>query len=149
ISWWQRIAVAADLVLVWTLWPSVARGEMSWITWNDLRDRKIAVAALLSLVPLLLVFTIATFPGELLDKYVPSAPFVPTNWPSLKPKTIEANGKIEPQEPTSAARREEDAGKGESKTLEQGLSVTVLWKSMQWTSPHQLLVEGAVDFTTR
>src|SRR5262249_9891867 len=27
ITWWHRIAVLADLVLLWMLWPSIARGE--------------------------------------------------------------------------------------------------------------------------
>ena len=68
IAWWQRIAVVIDLALLWALWPSVARGEMAWIGWRDLRRRKVAVVALLSLVPVFFVFTIATFPGEWLDR---------------------------------------------------------------------------------
>lgn len=79
ITWWHRLAVLADLALLWKLWPSVARGEMTWITWRDLRHGKVAAAALVSLAPLLLVFTIATFPGEWLDK-LPSVRFVPMAW---------------------------------------------------------------------
>lgn len=68
ITWWQRLAVAADLGLLWMLWPSVARGEMTWIWRDDIRLSTVVPATLLSLVPFLLVFTIATFPGEWLDE---------------------------------------------------------------------------------
>lgn len=27
ITWWQRIAVVLDLLLLWSLWPPIARGE--------------------------------------------------------------------------------------------------------------------------
>ena len=67
IAWWQRIAVVCDLALLWTLWPSVARGEASWIEWRDFRRVKVALAALGSLVPIALVFVVITFPGERLD----------------------------------------------------------------------------------
>jgi hypothetical protein len=77
ISWWQRITVMADLALLWLLWPSVARGETASIAWHDLRNAKVAACALASLVPLLLVFAIATFPGEWLHRNPISAPFIP------------------------------------------------------------------------
>ena len=67
ITWWQRFAVLIDLILLWTLWPSIAVGEATWIHWRDFRRPKISSLALASLVPLLLVCTIATFPGEWLD----------------------------------------------------------------------------------
>jgi hypothetical protein len=35
IAWWQRIAVVADLALLWALWPSVARGETTRLGWRD------------------------------------------------------------------------------------------------------------------
>ena len=77
VSWWQRIAVVADLVLLWTLWPSVARGERSSIHWRDVRRPNVAAAAAASALPVLLVLTIATFPGEWLDKNRLSVPIVP------------------------------------------------------------------------
>jgi uncharacterized protein YjbI with pentapeptide repeats len=67
ITWWQRIAVACDLALLWALWPSVARGEASRITWRDFRRVRVAAAALASLATIVLVFGIITFPGESLD----------------------------------------------------------------------------------
>jgi uncharacterized protein YjbI with pentapeptide repeats len=77
VSWWQRIAVIADLVLLWALWPSVARGETSAIAWRDLRRPHVAAAAVASLVPILLVFTVATFPGEWLNRNPVSASIIP------------------------------------------------------------------------
>lgn len=67
-TWWHRIAVVADLVVLWTLWPSVARGEMTWIALRDFRRVKVIVLTLVSLIPVFLVITIATFPGESLNQ---------------------------------------------------------------------------------
>src|SRR5438132_2868389 len=68
ISWWQRFAVVMDLILLWLLWPPIARGETALLTWNDLGRGRVAAWLPASLLPLLLVFTIATFPGEWLDQ---------------------------------------------------------------------------------
>jgi hypothetical protein len=46
ISWWHRIAVLADIALLWTLWPSIARGETAWLSWRDLRRGNIVALAL-------------------------------------------------------------------------------------------------------
>jgi Pentapeptide repeats (8 copies) len=67
ITWWHRIAVVADIVLLWLLWPSIARGETVQLKWRDLRRGKILGLAVASLMPVLLVAVIATFPGEWLD----------------------------------------------------------------------------------
>jgi hypothetical protein len=64
ITWWQRIAVFVDLILLWLLWPPIARGETALLAWNDLRRARMAAWLPVSLLPLLLVFTVATFPGE-------------------------------------------------------------------------------------
>ncbi len=84
ITWWQRLAVVADLALLWTLWPSVARGETTRLGWRDLRRAKVAGWGLVSLVPVLLVFTIATFPGEWLHDSLPPMRFVPIKIPGLE-----------------------------------------------------------------
>jgi uncharacterized protein YjbI with pentapeptide repeats len=78
IAWWQRLVVVADLALLWTLWPSVARGETMSIGWRDFRHWRAAAAAVASLMPVFLVFTIATFPGEWLHENLPSARFIPS-----------------------------------------------------------------------
>ncbi len=105
IAWWQRLTVVADLVLLWMVWPSIARGDTTGITLGDFRRGKVAAVVLASLAPVLLVFTIATFPGEWLERNLPPVRFVPTKWSTPK--------------------------------------------SMGWSSLHELLVAGAVDFVAR
>jgi hypothetical protein len=68
VAWWQRIAIFADLAILWMFWPSVARGESIELAWRSMRRGKVAAMALASLVPMLLAFTIATFPDEWLDR---------------------------------------------------------------------------------
>jgi uncharacterized protein YjbI with pentapeptide repeats len=107
IALWLRIAVLLDVILLWTLWPSVTRGKLTRIGMHDFRciylvpfalakllksiavarsssngrsARKawhvlhrvsrggsIVVAAVLSLLLILVVFTISTFVGEWLE----------------------------------------------------------------------------------
>ena len=81
ISWWQRLAVIIDLVLLWTLWPAIVRGETASIKWADFRRGSVAAAAIVSIALLLLAFTVATFPGEWLDKSPLTARFIPTRDP--------------------------------------------------------------------
>lgn len=77
-SWWQRVAVFLDLVLLWLLWPSIALGAS--LRWREFARIKTAGLLLLSAVPALLVFTVATFPGEWLNENSPAMPLVPPEW---------------------------------------------------------------------
>jgi Pentapeptide repeats (8 copies) len=77
ISWWHRIAVLADIVLLWILWPPIARGKRAGLSRADLRHGKIVALAFASLVPVLLVTAIATIPGEWPQDNLPSLQFVP------------------------------------------------------------------------
>jgi hypothetical protein len=48
ITWWQRIAVALDLALLWLLWPPIACGQTTLVAWRKFKRDKIvawAVAA--------------------------------------------------------------------------------------------------------
>jgi uncharacterized protein YjbI with pentapeptide repeats len=111
--WWQRLAVVADLVLLWILWPSVARGEITRLKWRDLRRSNVAAPALASLLPIVLVFSIGTFPGEWLDTRLPSVKLVPTKlglglmnwasvgWTSLHELLVEGEIDIIARKPTS------------------------------------------------
>ena len=80
VSWWQRIAVVIDLVLIWMLWPFIARGTNTWLHRRDFLRVRIAGLVLLSFLPALLVLTVATFPGEGLHEHLPGVRFVPTSW---------------------------------------------------------------------
>src|SRR5271156_6038764 len=68
ITSWQRIAVAVDLILLWILWPPIARGGTARLGWNDFKCVKVLAWMLASTLPVLLVGTIATFPGEWLEE---------------------------------------------------------------------------------
>lgn len=111
ITTWQRIAVAIDLILLWTLWPPIARGEAILLGWNDFKRSKVLAWLPVSLLPVILMFTIATFPGEWLEKTLPTLSIIPTSWPPWKPQAHQPQPK-------------------------------------RWTSLHELLVAGEVDYLT-
>src|SRR5262249_33743672 len=127
------------ILLLWTLWPSIARGHTTWISWRDFHRPKFITLLLASLLPLLLVFTIATFPGEWLESNLPSLPLVPTKWPTLG-------------ESTSLLLSEEE-GRGRFwptvSVLGFRSTISTLVHSMEWSSPHDLLVAGDVDLVAR
>jgi uncharacterized protein YjbI with pentapeptide repeats len=107
ITWWHRIAVVIDLALLWALWPSVARGETTRLTWRDFKKAGVITAAALSVLPVLLVFTIATFPGEWLGRDPERAPFVqelgrrPLSWATLHDVLFDGDIDIVAGKPTS------------------------------------------------
>ena len=72
ITWWQRLAVVLDLVLLWVLWPEIERSESGRPSWWRLGWLRTSMLACATAVALPLVFVIATFPGELLDGALPS-----------------------------------------------------------------------------
>jgi hypothetical protein len=81
ISIWQRIAVFIDVALLWMLWFRVTRGEAALLRWRIIWRRKSAWGwGLVSLIPLLLVFFVVTFPHESLDNIVPSVGVIPNKW---------------------------------------------------------------------
>jgi hypothetical protein len=112
ISWWQRLIVAADIVLLWVLWP-----------WADFRRGKVVAYLAASFVPVLLVFTVATFPGEWLEN-LPSVRIIPTNWPPWKSQTALLDDGPAPND------------------------VPALPSGTRWTSLHELLFAGGVDLVT-
>ena len=90
ITWWQRITVVADLVLSWCLWPPIARGQASWLGWSDFGRVKVWALLLVSVLPVLLMFTIATFPGEWLEEKLPSVRLIPTTWQAWTLPSVQA-----------------------------------------------------------
>jgi hypothetical protein len=163
ITWWHRIAVAIDLVLLWLLWPPILRGETRLLGLRDFGRGWVVTGLAASLLPLFLVFIIATFPGEWAPgewgrEHLQSAAWVPTKWPDL-PSPAEGN----------RAKRSAGAGTTSSaevptlwqsaidgwhrvgeNLIDAGNSIhqnaTFAWNSMGWTPPYRLLVEGEVDY---
>jgi hypothetical protein len=90
-----------------------------------LRSVTVWVWLLLSLLPILLVSTIATFPGELLDEVLPSWSFVPTSW------TWTRIGLPWPLEFLMTGK------------------AAVVWRPTEWDSPHALLVGGVLNDVTQ
>ena len=76
VTWVQRLAVFADVFLLWLLWPAVLDGQ-SKIAWPQVWRHK--VFTVLSLVPIWLAFITATFPGELIDEWIGPWEIIPQN----------------------------------------------------------------------
>jgi uncharacterized protein YjbI with pentapeptide repeats len=138
VTWWQRIAVILDIALLWTLWPSIARVH-----------RRAAGAAIASVATILIVFTLATYPGEWLDRTMPSVPFVPTKWPQSNTEISQANS------PAAALSAPSIRGNGNSTGTEQAEPAGAMQRfvasleSMGWTSLYTLIIAGDVNPTTR
>jgi hypothetical protein len=78
VTMWHRLAVVIDLVLLWILWPRIARVETVGLGLSDFKGIKIQALLAMSILPGLLAVTIATFPGEWLEETVPAVRLIPT-----------------------------------------------------------------------
>jgi uncharacterized protein YjbI with pentapeptide repeats len=89
VTWVQRFAVLADVILLWLLWPAVLNGR-SKLMWRLERRGKgwpgvlgltcryiLGLAA--SLIPVGLAFTAATFPSEWMDGHIGNKQWIPPN----------------------------------------------------------------------
>ncbi|RXT52283.1 pentapeptide repeat-containing protein [Bradyrhizobium betae] len=85
VSWWQRIAVVIDLVLIWAIWPSINRGVIARLRLRDFLHWPVAASALASLLVIMMVGAVATFPGEWLHTALPTLRIVPAAWSSDEP----------------------------------------------------------------
>jgi uncharacterized protein YjbI with pentapeptide repeats len=71
VTWWHRVAICLDLLLVWILWPLVSRSAEEWRATETpthksaLRD---VITGCVSLVIVVLAFTALVIPGEGLEK---------------------------------------------------------------------------------
>lgn len=90
ITNWHRLAVVIDLVLLWFLWPPIARGDTTRLKWDDFKRLKILAWSLASTLPVLLVCTIATFPGEWLEENLPPVRLIPTTWAAWTLPSVQA-----------------------------------------------------------
>jgi uncharacterized protein YjbI with pentapeptide repeats/outer membrane protein OmpA-like peptidoglycan-associated protein len=85
ITWCHRGAVFADLALVWLTWPAILIGSSDFLLPTFRRGK---VAALTTAFTLLISFTIATYPGEFIDRVLPSVRLVPTTLPPLERRDL-------------------------------------------------------------
>jgi hypothetical protein len=95
ITWWQRIAVVIDFILLWILWPPIARGDSTQLRSTDFTRVKILTWLLASFLSFLLVVTIATFPGEWLEENLWPVRLIPTTraaWTLPSVQAIQAAG---------------------------------------------------------
>ena len=90
ITVWQRFIVVIDLVLLWILWPRIARGEATGLGWRDFKRASVRAWLVVSFLPVLLVVTIATFPGEWLEESLPPERLIPTTWEAWTLPSVEA-----------------------------------------------------------
>jgi uncharacterized protein YjbI with pentapeptide repeats len=147
VTWWHRFAVLLDVLLLWALWPLIANGAPAWLGLRNLRRREAVGLAVASLSPLLVVFTLATYPGERLDTMW-SVPLVPTKWPQLNSQTPPIQ--ISPDRCAPDAEDNPNAGAA-TKTADIGgfQHFVALVKSMGWSSLYTVVIAGGVDPTTR
>jgi hypothetical protein len=68
------MVVVLDLVILWFLWPPIARGNAALLRLSDFKRVKVQAWLLVSFLPVLMVVAIATFPGERLDEKLASVP---------------------------------------------------------------------------
>jgi uncharacterized protein YjbI with pentapeptide repeats len=96
IAWWLRIAVVIDVVLLWILWPRILREEAAGLRSSDFKRLKVQAWLLVSILPVLLVVTIVTFPGEWLEENLWPVRLIPTTraaWTLLpSPEAIQKEG---------------------------------------------------------
>jgi uncharacterized protein YjbI with pentapeptide repeats len=89
LTWAHRLAILADLILLWLLWAAVlnsrsklmwrlARTGKGWRSGLALTGRYIA-GLTACLVPIGLAFTAATFPGERMDEWIGERQWIPPN----------------------------------------------------------------------
>ncbi|MDE5441196.1 hypothetical protein GWG65_06960 [Bradyrhizobium sp. CSA207] len=140
VTWWQRVAVVIDLALIWVLWPSINRGEISRLELRDFLRWRVAASAFASLLTILMVGTIATFPGEWLHTALPSVPVVPTT--RLADEPYEEGWNLAP---TLAV----DAGPFERWRFAFLSRIEDLLLNVKFRSLHTLLIAGDVDPVTR
>ena len=121
----QRIVILIDLALVWYFWPRIRSNDQP----IQLRRRLLnLVGVLASFYVVIFTVSIASFPGEWIDKHLPAVRVIPTTWLYLK----QAN---------SNSDSEKDSDK--SPPIERHLPG---WPSPNnWTSLHEWLFGGEVN----
>jgi uncharacterized protein YjbI with pentapeptide repeats len=172
VTWWQRLAVILDLSLVWSLWPFIIGGLPLTVGWRSRFFRYVFGGELLTILTVIFVFMIATFPGEFLDsipfsvRFIPIPAAQPSRSPTYPPGGLRipagrqmlvlhrtADGQMIVSRPPTPPQELADQEKSENevaadkmsslKTIEQWLG------SIGWVSLHRLLVDGEIDLRTQ
>ena len=89
VTWWHRFLVAADLVLIWVLWPRIRHGGADGIRFRDFLNIRGASSFALSFVIFTFSLATVTFPGERLQEMIPDVPLVPRLPRPLEIETVD------------------------------------------------------------
>ena len=65
-TWWHRIAIVIDLLVLWRLWPSILRGRIAAPSRPQLKRAWLPM--MVSIACVLFAFTVASYPGEVLNR---------------------------------------------------------------------------------
>jgi hypothetical protein len=68
----------------------IARGDAAGLRLSDFKRLTVRAWLLVSILPVLLVVTIATFPGERVEENLPPVRFIPTTWAAWQLPTLQA-----------------------------------------------------------
>ena len=129
ITWTHRLAILADLLLIWWLWRKILggrgdlRGWRSWTSWT-----KAVVPVVASIFTILFSWTVATIPDEWQESHLPSLEIIPTDWQPAR---------------TSEPLHAGDSAGHATRAPESWFAST------KPTSLHKLVFNGGVDSTTR
>ena len=139
VTWWQRIVVMIDIFLLWRLWPPIARGDASRLGILSVGSKRVAASILATGLTVAMVFGVATFPNEWLDKTLPTVRFVPTHPPWQRPDEF----------PLPPYFLEDDLGPIKLAFLKVWEPIQKRLDLMELKSLHELLVAGDVDTVAR
>jgi uncharacterized protein YjbI with pentapeptide repeats len=79
VTWVQRVALLADVILLWLLWPAVLASRSDIQVPRPWGSPALAFLAFLSLSPISLAFFVARFPGEWIDQHISDKQWIPAN----------------------------------------------------------------------
>lgn len=149
ITLWHRGALIIELILVWALWPSIARGEISRVGSLTLRSGRAVASIAGTLLILSFSVSIATFPGEWLNENTPSFRLIPTHvpWSDTSPSKTSPDSDLPP--PPELNLPEEEAGSFARYSSSIWNPVRRRLNLMECRSLHELLISGDVDAVTR
>jgi uncharacterized protein YjbI with pentapeptide repeats len=119
-TWLHRCAIVLDMALVLWLWPLIVGYQNAQGLDRTAKIRASIVTAALAALVVIFSFGIATFPGERIERSLPTFAFIPTKWTNPSVNSFRAR------------------------------ELLFNWaKSLALKSPYELLFSGPVDQTTR